>query len=152
MNSLTQRNAFFATPAIALYVFACAMPAASFLNTNTHAQDTFSGGQALLLGPLTILAGQLGWLANPIWAAALITLLWGRHRTAAALAGLAAVIATHTLALKGHPLPANEGGQGELQLRGFGPGFSLWIASLLALLGGAVLRAVTDQTSPAKKA
>lgn len=136
-------NLVAAAPALALYAVACATPAITFWNTQTQSLDTYSGGKALIAGPLAMLAGQFGWLANPVFAVAVTTLVLGHSRTSAILATVAGALAAHTFALKGHPLPANEGGEGELQLRALGTGFYLWGASMLALAGGAVVRALS---------
>lgn len=42
--------------------------------------------------------------------------------------------------LSRHPMWANEGGVGELQLRSVEAGYYLWIASMVAVAGGAVVR------------
>ena len=136
----TYRNLAAAVPALALYAAACATPALVFWHTGTQQLQTVLGGQALLMGPLALLAGQFGWLANPLGALALAALLTGRHRGAALLAVLAAGLTAHTFRLYGHPLPANEAGEGELQLRTLGMGFYLWGASMLALALGALGR------------
>ena len=138
----TSRNLVAAAPALGLYVAACVVPALFFWNTQTQQLQTVLGAQALLMGPLAVLAGQFGWLANPLWALALATFLTGRPRSAAVLAVLSAGVAAHTFRLYGHPLPANEGGEGELQLRALGPGFYLWGISALALTFGALIRAL----------
>lgn len=136
-------NLIAAAPALALYAVACATPAITFWNTQNQTLDTFSGGKALIVGPLAMLAGQFSWLANPVFAVAVTTLLLGQPRTSVLLSAIAGALVTHTFALKGHPLPANEGGEGELQLRELGPGFYLWGASMIALAGGAVIRSIT---------
>lgn len=143
MSPGTRLNLAAAAPALALYAAACATPAITFWNTQNQTLDAFSGGQALLAGPLAMLAGQFSWLANPMFAVAVTTLALGRSRTSAILATVAGALVAHTFALKGHPLPANEGGEGELQLRALGPGFYLWGASMLALAGGAILRSLS---------
>jgi hypothetical protein len=140
MNQSLLGNLLVALPAVAFYTVACATPAVVFWNTNTQTENIYSGGHALLMGPLAVLAGQFSWFANPLFFAGVGALLLGRFRTAAILAAVAIPVAAHAYALHSHPLPANEGGIGDLQLRSFGPGFYLWISSLVTLAGSALGR------------
>ena len=140
MKPSFQGNAVALLPALGLYLAACATPALHFWNTNSQAEASYFGIHTLLMGPLAILGGQLSWFANLFFAAGALALLLGHCRVATVFAVIALPITAHALSLYGHALPANEGGVGELQLRSFGPGFYLWVASAAALAIGALVR------------
>jgi hypothetical protein len=133
--------AFSAGPALLLYAVSCTLPALRLWNTGTNSLDVLSGGRALSVGWLVFFTGQLSWLANPLFFGGLVALWLDWPRLAAALAIAGALACAHVFALHGRPLPANEAGEGELHLRSVGPGYWLWVASMVALAGAAIFRA-----------
>jgi hypothetical protein len=140
MSMVDPRNLIAAAPALGLFAVSCALPALTFWNTQTQALQTMPGLHALAMGGFGVLAGQYGWLANPLWLGGVVTLLTGQRRVAVVLGGLALLASLHTLALYKHPLPANEAGEGELQLRALGIGAYLWMGSMASLALGAAVR------------
>jgi hypothetical protein len=127
-------------PSAICFAAALAAPAVTFWNTNSNKLETLPGWQCAATGFLAIFAGQLSWIANLWFLAGGVLLLTGRWKLAAALGAGSLLVALHAFALKTHPLPANEGGVGELQLRAFGAGYWLWLAAFVLLAAGAAWR------------
>lgn len=130
--------------ALFLLLLACALPA--LIVSRGSGEEAWPGIQALGLGWLALLIGQFGWLANlPAPFAALLLLL--RQRVlAAAFAALSLLMAMHTLALFHQEIPANEASVGPpYVLQRLGPGFYLWVGSMLVLFLGAVVLAIVDR-------
>ena len=127
-------------PAVLCFGASLAAPAVTFFNTTSGKLETLPGWQCALTGFLALFAGQLSWIANPWFAVGGVLLLLGRWKLAAALGAGALLVGLHALALKTNPLPANEGGVGELQLRSLGAGYWLWLASFVLLALAAVWR------------
>jgi hypothetical protein len=132
-------------PAVLCFAASLTAPAVTFFNTSSGKLETLPGWQCALTGFLAIFAGQLSWIANPWFAVGSVLLLLGRWKLAAGLGAAGLAIALHAFALRANPLPANEGGVGELQLRSFGAGYWLWMASFALLALAAVWR---GQTGP----
>lgn len=92
------------------------------------------GFMMLLAGPLGLLSGHVGWLANPLMLVSAWCLIGSRYRSAGILCVVALALAlTSPYTLKMNPIPANEGGIGELRLRSLDFGFYLWVSSMVAL-------------------
>jgi|SRR5271165_4269013 len=138
----------YAIPAVVLFAISCALPAVTFSNTNSKTVDTMPGIQCFLLGPLAILVGQFSWLANPMFVLGLVALLLKWRRASLVLAMLGLFFTLHAFALRTNPMPANEGGVGELVWRAFGTGYYCWVASMAALACGALVSAIGREGQP----
>lgn len=105
--------------------------------------STWHGLYILLVGTLGMVfmpQVSFGWLANPIYAAALISLGLRKTRLAAALAAVSLLVGiSGTLWTAQHPLPADEGGICWLYLNQFKAGFWLWVAAQALLLLAPIL-------------
>jgi hypothetical protein len=95
------------------------------------------GDPSFLLGIVCLLLGwtQLSWFANPLLLVAAVYVLARRPRWALVPAALAIPIALSALGMD--RVWINEAGT-EADVVGYGWGFYLWIASLVAMLGTAV--------------
>lgn len=135
------KNAIAALPSLPLYFAGCAMPALITWNSASRSITPVYGDLRLLLGPLGLFYGHISWLANPLMSVAAYYLIRSRYVRSMVITGVAVLLAlTAAISLSLNPMPANEGGVGELRLRSFGPGFYLWICSMVALAAGAVTR------------
>ena len=132
--NLSYKNFLATLPAVVLYVLACVTPAVDTWSTNNHEAFDMYGFMMLIAGPLGLFSGHIGWLANPLMFVVAFFLISSRYRCAGILCAVALVLAlTAPFTLKMNPLPANEGGVGELRLRSLDLGFYLWISSIVAL-------------------
>lgn len=115
--------------ALALYGASLVLPVATM---SSRTEGTWYGLSLLLIGPLGLLAGQLGWFANPlmIW---LIVRLCRRRR----INMLGAILALFALGLTLTSLywTVAYDDTGTFQITNHGLGFYLWIgcAALLAV-------------------
>ena len=93
-----------------------------------------SGPSTFVLGFVCLFFGweHVAWYANPALFAAAFCHLTGRHRLAVALAAAALTLALFTFQVD--EAPANEGGSKE-PIVGYQPGFYLWMASIVLVLG-----------------
>lgn len=108
-----------------------------------------SGLVLLIFGALPLAdASCFAWLANGLYAAALIAYLMRRTRVVLALSLLAFVVGLDTLRVDRFPL--DEGGMNVMR-QAFGEGLYLWEASFLLLAASAavmLLRARRNEPSP----
>lgn len=123
-------------PSVVCFLAACAMPA---LELTGKEHTTVSGAAALLQGPLLLMIGQLSWLANGLWALALLLVLLSRPRGALIASAGAFLVANHAWALFGQQIPGDEGDVTHYQLKAFHAGFYLWLASFLILAASTAL-------------
>lgn len=114
------------------------------------------GGGSHLIGLVLLIFGALpladascfAWLANGLYAAALIAYLMRRTHVVLALSLLAFVVGLDTLRVDRFPL--DEGGMNVMR-QAFGEGFYLWETSFLLLAASAavmLLRARKNEPSP----
>jgi hypothetical protein len=93
------------------------------------------GWRFFLLGPLGVLDGQFGWLANPLMLLAALT----KRPMGLIFATLSVALAVHTAFSLTH-FP-KDGGLDDV-VCGFGPGYYLWVAcSVLVLVATSLRRA-----------
>lgn len=123
---------------VVLYVWACSSTAVTrFDGADFVLKDRApSGLQCLLLGWLSLLMGQLCWMANPLWFAVLIggsrvKTLSGAHKVMV-LSAVAMVLSWHALFLD----------------VSFALGFFLWQASLVAAFAGSFVRLAQVSNEP----
>ncbi len=98
------------------------------------------GNSGFLLGFVCLLFGfgELAWYANPLYFASLITLgTMKKSFVPAILSAAALAVALNTVAIE--ELPRNEAGNMTAVI-GYGPGFYLWLASMLVVLNATILR------------
>ena len=112
----------------ALFVPSLILPSLYFENG-----ESYPGFAAFFLGWLGASHSQFGWYANLVWALAAGALVSRRSRFCMAAAILAVAIAMDSFRLIGESV------RGDLIVSGLGPGFYVWVASMLVL---AVLAAV----------
>jgi hypothetical protein len=128
-----------------LLLLACALPAL-VMSRGGGAEESWPGIQVLGLGWMGPLIGQLGWYANLPAGLALPFLLFRRCFIAAGILAVSLLLSLHTLALFHQEIPANEGGVGPpYVLQRLGPGFYLWVASLLVLFLGSLALGVQER-------
>lgn len=97
--------------------------------------ETWSGWTVLLLGWIGLLVGQFAWLANFLFAAALILLFRSRPPL---VWGLMIGLLTSLLAVQALTWTQIIETRGSMvEVMGYGPGYYLWIA--VTFLGGAAL-------------
>jgi len=81
--------------------------------------------------------GQLGWFANPLWAAGLVFLHRGRWKAASIAGVLAVLVAADSFALYHTGIPSDSGRTHPFS--GLRIGFYVWWASMWVLAAGALL-------------
>lgn len=123
---------------LALYLIACACPALTF-RRNAGDIEVWPGFQVLAVGWLGLLYEQFAWYANPVMVLSFIFLLFRRWPTTAVIALVALAIAANTLRLFSQEFPADEAGVNKIRLEHLGIGFYFWVASLLAVIVGALI-------------
>lgn len=87
-------------------------------------------------GYFGVLAGQVAWFANPLWAAGLFYLLRRRWKAAAICASLAVVVAAESFLLYSTGFPSDSGATIPVRLVA---GFWVWWSSLWVLAAGALV-------------
>jgi hypothetical protein len=117
-----------------LFVMACAMPA--LVIRDGERVDSWEGWFLLTFGWGGLFQAQFAWLANLLLVGAAL-LVWRRRYVGAAVtSGMALPLALDTAAMFSQPVAIGD----EVRpcfLQRFGPGFFLWLASFLVVLGGA---------------
>jgi ABC-type branched-subunit amino acid transport system permease subunit len=95
--------------------------------------DFEQGHSGFLLGFVCLLFGfgEIAWFANPVFFAGLLAFRLRKDLLAGTLAAIAVAIAMTTIRIT--EVPKNEGGQ-MTNIQGFGPGFYLWVTSMVILL------------------
>jgi hypothetical protein len=122
--SLFQNRRTLLSVALALGLLALALPAVAMGHgTRCAVPDWASGWMLLVTGPLGLMVGQFGWLANPLM---LLAAIFKRIELAAIAVGLIVLTAiTFT------SLPTDNGTS---TMCGFGPGFYVWLACSVVIL------------------
>lgn len=121
-----------------LFVLACALPALEF-KRNEAGIEVWEGIQVAFIGGLGLLLGQFAWLANPLLLGAWLSLLWRRRIPTVLCASLALLVGTHTFALFGQSIPADEANVSKLSLSRLREGTWLWFGSMGIVLTGGLL-------------
>lgn len=122
------------------FFLSLALPALEFHPSRRDDADyVWSGGQALILGWQAVFVRNFAWFANPAYFVSVLLLFRRRWRAAAAVGSLALLLALHALALVGRQLPADEGGVNVTALIRLHAGFYVWLASMLAVIVGALV-------------
>jgi hypothetical protein len=93
------------------------------------------GWELLLIGPLGVLDGQFGWIANPLMLFAAL----GRLRRAANLSFALAAVALIVVTAFSFTSVWMDGG-GNATVCGFGPGYYLWLACSVLVLIATLLK------------
>jgi hypothetical protein len=131
-----------------LFVIACATPAVYFDSTS---HEPWPGVMTLILGAFGLFTGQFAWLANPFYAIALVLVLVRQWIAAATVAAIALLVALTSLLLLGETVPLDEAGVNKATVTGFGPGFYVWLASiLLVAVGSLTLRFYERSGAPSR--
>jgi hypothetical protein len=95
------------------------------------------GDSSFLLGIVCLLLGwsSIQWFANPCFVMSAIRLKQKRYVAAAVWSSVATALALSTFSLR--EIVANEAGQ-KSPIVGYGPGFYLWLVSIVTILIGAI--------------
>lgn len=121
---------------VVLYLVSLGLPAIAELYPGGGRIDT-AGYLVLGMGMIGLLAGQIGWFANPLWLLGAI-LLWRRRWTGAATAAAGALlVGSASFFLQRTGMPSDSGDNIPTRLL---IGFYVWWASLWVLAIGAVVR------------
>jgi len=118
-------------PSVFLLAIASACPAIYFLRVGGGPENWY-GIEALLLGWQGFFVEQFGWFANPILFLAYILVLFRQFMIACVFAIAALLIALRSSAIIGQQVPADEGNVNHLLVTGFGIGYKIWLASIIA--------------------
>jgi hypothetical protein len=122
--------------AVGLFGVACFLPALKFPGENNF----WPGGATFCMGFLGFLVGEFGWLANFALIASWISMALAHYKTALVLSAIALLLALDTFALYVIAVPADESGTNPpVHLQSLGPGFWLWLTSILVIVAGAFL-------------
>jgi hypothetical protein len=127
--------------ALALWIVSLSLPAVSNSENPRMVLDCSSpswaqGWLLFVVGPLGIIVGQFGWLANPLMVLAAFK---SRIGIAAIAVGLG-VLTAFTFTSVPNDIDAN-------RVCGFGAGFYLWLASTVAVLVATFVKPVREATS-----
>jgi hypothetical protein len=133
-----------------LFLIACASPALAFKRTSSD-MEVWPGFQVLMMGWLGLLFKQIAWYANPVMVLSLIFLLCRRWLAATVIALAALALAANTLVLFSTELPADEANVNKLRLEYLGPGFYSWVASIVAIIIGAIILRRRNSTNTIEK-
>ena len=123
---------------VSLYSISLLCPVFAFKEGDS---SFLAGFVCLLFGAFS---GHLAWFANPLYLAALITLLMKKHYISVIFSVSALVIASTTLSIK--EIERNEAGD-MTAVVGYGPGFHLWLYSMLLALVAAVIGILKPEAS-----
>jgi hypothetical protein len=123
---------------LVFYVLACAYPALIFRRSSSEI-EVWSGFRVLTIGWLGLLVGQIAWYANPVIVLSLLFVLLRRWGLTLVVSGASLLIAANTFLLFHKELPADEGSVVKLRLERLGFGFFFWLASIFAIVVGAIL-------------
>ena len=129
------------SPSLFLYAIACATPAIEFLRNGVDPERWY-GIEALLLGWQGVFIGQFGWFANPILLLAYVLILFRRFLAGAIFAIVSVGVAANSLQLFHQHIPGDEGDVTHLEVKAFGIGFYIWVASLLAAVVAPLIGAI----------
>ena len=119
------------------YFLACILPALHFVNSG-NGPDPMSGFNILMIGWMGVFVGQFAWFANPFLLLSAILFIFRKWRFALAFMMIALTISLDTFMLFGQEIPADEANVNKLTLVSLGPGYYLWMASMLSILLGAI--------------
>jgi hypothetical protein len=132
-----------------LFVIACSTPALDLVHTDNHEHDVMLGLRVLAVGWTGLFVGQFAWFANLFLLLAVVPFLLRWWITTAVILLIGISIATHTFALFGRILPADEGNVRKMYLESIGVGFYFWLASFVLPLAGALwLRMIASPSRP----
>jgi hypothetical protein len=129
-----------------LYIVACAAPAVYF---DSESHPSWPGLMTLILGLFALLEGQLAWLANPVYAVALLLPLFRQWMATVVLAVVAFLIALLSFTIVGTTVPLDEASVNKAIATGLGPGYFAWLASMLVLAAGALALKLYESRRPA---
>jgi hypothetical protein len=118
-----------------LFVAACAAPAV-YLDSESH--PSWPGLMTLILGLFALFNGQFAWLANPVYGVALLLPLFRQWIATVVLAVVAFLLALLSFTMIGTTVPLDEASVNKATATGLGPGFFLWLSSMLELAAGAL--------------
>jgi hypothetical protein len=125
-------------PAASLFLFvaSCALPC---LEIDQEGRVVWYGYRVLLMGWMTLLVGQMAWLANPLWLAGMFFFLFQRWTLSLGCALIGLSLAATSLLFFGWgevgiPVQVDEGIVAAKRLR---VGAYVWLSSLLVLFMGA---------------
>lgn len=135
-----------------LFLVSLCLPAVCF-----RANPALDGWLLLLMGWLGLLAFNFGWFGNVVMLGAWIAFAVKARFMARILAVVAVFTAADSVRLVGNYVPLDESNVNKAVVSGFGPGFYLWIASMVLLFAAAWPRedqgagSKVDACSPASK-
>ena len=127
---------FVPTASLFLFVLACGLPC---LEVEREGREIWYGYSVLLRGWMTVLVGQVAWLANPLWLAGMSFFLFRRWTPSLGCALVGLLLASTSLLFYGWngaglPVGVDKGVVAVHQLR---IGAYVWLSSLLVLFVGA---------------
>lgn len=130
---------FWLLASLALFGLACLMPAIEFEKIRGGERDWQWGIGLALIGWIAILVSQFGWYANLPLALGWLFLTLRSTRAAAICGAVALVIALHTIHLMYRSFAAGDDHTSISTVSRLGPGFFLWLGSMVVLMVGAVV-------------
>lgn len=139
-----QSRWFIPVASLFFYVVACALPCLEF---EKDGREIWYGYSILLMGWMAILVGQIAWLANPLWLAAMFFFVFRKWRWSIGFSLFGLLLSFTTFMLFGRQIPANEGGVGKLDLQQLRIGFYVWLLSLSILFFGAIFMDRRERTA-----
>jgi hypothetical protein len=122
---------------LGLYALSLALPALQIHSEPGDGQSRWVSGLPLLvIGPLAILGGQVGWLANACFGLNVVLVVWKKR------ASLIIAIAAIVLSLQTYFTFRHFYGDVDEYVDRFGSGFYVWLASIALTLPCALLTKV----------
>lgn len=112
-----------------LFLASCILPCLHWQNG-----DSMDGWEVLLFGWMGVFYGQFAWLANPLYAVALLGSIFGRGRWVTVLSLGCVFVGLLTVTLFFSELPGDESHVKTLRLQSLGPAAWLWMGSFLTLV------------------
>lgn len=118
---------------LGLFIAACSLPQALVLRNNHGALSDMAGLDIILTGWLGIFVTQFAWYANCFYLCNLILLFTRKFKEGIGVGLVGCGLGLTTFTWLVQKICMNEGGVGYSQLDHPGPGFYLWMGSMLLL-------------------
>ena len=134
---------------LACYFLACVLPALHFVNSG-NGPDPMNGFNILMIGWMGVFVGQFAWFANPFILLSGIVFLFRQWLASILVILVGLAISLNTFTLFGQEIPADEANVNKLSLVSLGPGYYLWIASMVVILGGAIVLWIASRAARRK--
>jgi hypothetical protein len=126
---------------VATYVASLFMPVFRFKD----GMGSMSGGMCLAFGWTAVLYGVWGWCANPFAFGSLIYSGLKIRNVAISLAVIGFVLGLTSLVMRNRYIPLDEANVKQGHVESFGPGFYVWLLSLVLVVVTAWVRVPTPR-------